>query len=102
VKAYDPEATPEAAAWLALDEQLRLALVEQYHQWRRIRVPNVRAHAVMHAIVENQLAENDGVVTETLLRLQHEGTSPCTPRRWSSRRTAERRTTESPASPPHH
>jgi hypothetical protein len=73
VGTYDPDIAPEPAAWLALDEQLRMTLVEQYHQRRRIRMPNIRLHAVMHTAVENELAEGETIVTETLLRLRKEG-----------------------------
>jgi hypothetical protein len=75
VRTYDPDTAPEPTAWLALDEQLRMIVVEQYHQRRRIRMPNIRLHAVMHTAVENELSEGEAIVTETLLRLRNEGLS---------------------------
>jgi hypothetical protein len=73
---YDPDQTPDPAAWLELDEGERILLVEQYH--REARVPlanNARTlHAVLHVIVENQLAlEDQAIVRETLDRLRREG-----------------------------
>jgi hypothetical protein len=71
---YDPVREPNSDAWLATDEQERIALVEDYHRRARIRVPNAKAHAALHAIVENQVAEGDAMpVRRTLLRLMAEG-----------------------------
>jgi hypothetical protein len=53
---YDPDQTPNPKEWLALDEQIRIGLVEKYHRWARVELPNVTIHAAFHAIVENQLA----------------------------------------------
>jgi len=38
-----------------------------------VRLPNQTAHAVFHAIVENQLAQADPVTVPTLARLKAEG-----------------------------
>jgi hypothetical protein len=71
---YDPLQAPDPTRWLALDEQERIALVEDYHRRARIRLPNLKAHAVAHAIVENQIALGDETpVRRTLLRLMGEG-----------------------------
>jgi len=71
---YDPLKAPAAAAWLALSETERLALVEAYHRKARVRVPNMRLHAAMHAIVETQAALGDETpVLRTLARLIGEG-----------------------------
>lgn len=58
VNRYDPERAPEPAEWLALDEQVRIELAEEHHRLARVKLPNLKAHAVFHAIVENQLAED--------------------------------------------
>ncbi|MEZ2311415.1 hypothetical protein AB6809_32760 [Paraburkholderia sp. RCC_158] len=55
---YNPGCAPEPESWLELDEQERIALVETYHRVARIKLPNVTAHAALHAIVENQIALN--------------------------------------------
>src|SRR5437660_10218640 len=51
---YDPLEAPDPQEWLALYEQERISLVDDYHRQARIRLPNAQAHAVVHAIVENQ------------------------------------------------
>ena len=67
---YDPDRDPAADGWLDLDEQERMMLVEDYHRRHRIRMPDVEAHAVVHAIVENQLMLGESVVVATLARLR--------------------------------
>jgi hypothetical protein len=42
---YDPDQTPNPEEWLALDEQLRIGLVESYHRRARVELPNVTIHA---------------------------------------------------------
>ena len=70
---YDPLQAPSAAEWLELDEGERIELARQYHLRRRIKMPNLRLHAVTHAIVENQLAEGLAVVEAALQRLLADG-----------------------------
>jgi hypothetical protein len=53
---YDPLEAPDPGEWLALDEQERIDLVQDYHRRARIRLPNAKVHAVLHAIVEAQIA----------------------------------------------
>jgi len=70
---YDPDRDLVADEWLDLDEQERMILVEDYHRRHRIGVTNAQVHAVVHAIVENQLALAEPVVVTTLARLRGEG-----------------------------
>ena len=70
---YDPSVAPDAATWLAMDEGERLELVREYHRRRRIKLPNLDAHAVTHAVIENQLAEGIVPATSALTRLLAEG-----------------------------
>lgn len=64
----DPE------AWLELDESERIDSVSQYHQRQRIRLPNKNIHAMIHVIVENQVAMGDNYPARSvLLRLMNEG-----------------------------
>jgi len=56
---YDPLEAPDPDEWLALGEQERLDLVQEYHRRARIRLPNAKVHAVLHAIVEAQIALAD-------------------------------------------
>jgi len=59
MKRYDPLEAPEAQEWLALDEQERIDLVLNYHRKARIRLPNAKVHAIVHAMVETQIALGD-------------------------------------------
>ena len=70
---YDPDRDLAADEWLDLDEQERMLLVEDYHRRHRIRMPSVEGHAVIHTIVENQLALDEPVVVATFARLRREG-----------------------------
>jgi hypothetical protein len=70
---YKPGCAPEPESWLELDEQERIALVETYHRVARIKLPNVTAHAALHAIVENQIALNLEPVVRAMDRLGKEG-----------------------------
>jgi hypothetical protein len=42
-----------------LDEQERIVLVEAYHLDAAVKLPNLKVHAIMHVVVENQIAEGD-------------------------------------------
>ena len=71
---YDPDHDIDVEAWLALDEDERIALVSDYHRRRRIRLPNRNVHATIHVIVENQLALGDKFPASSVLRrLMSEG-----------------------------
>ena len=71
---YDPHEHINSDAWLALDELERLQLVRRYHRKQRIRLPNETIHAVVHVIVENQVALGDAFPAKAaLLRLMKEG-----------------------------
>lgn len=74
MREYDPQRAPKAATWLTLDEAERIDLVFQFHERKQLVVPNLRAHAAIHAIVETQVAMADELpVAATLARLQSEG-----------------------------
>ena len=75
MKNYEPESAPNPAAWIALNEQERIRLAEARHLAARIKLPNVKAHAAFHAIVENQIAEGHPPAVRALARLIHEGLS---------------------------
>ena len=71
---YDPHEHINSDAWLALDESERTRLVVRYHRRQLIRLPNETVHALMHVIVENQVALGDAFpVKSVLLRLMSEG-----------------------------
>jgi len=71
---YDPDKPVDPEEWMALDEGERQYLVEQYHRKKRIKLPNARLHAIIHVVVENQIAlGSESPVQETLSRLMREG-----------------------------
>jgi hypothetical protein len=74
IEEYDPLVEPNPAEWLALGEQERIDLVMAYHQRARIRVPNAMPHAIIHAVIETQIAMGDELpVRRTAQRLIREG-----------------------------
>jgi len=75
MNAYDPDSPLPPTDWLGTDEGERIELVASYHRRKKIRLPNAQLHAVIHVIVENQLALGEAVVLDTLARLQSEGLS---------------------------
>src|SRR5271155_671685 len=71
---YDPLRAPPSQEWLGMGELSRIALVETYHRGAGIRLPNVKLHATLHVIVENQAALGDETpAAKTLERLMKEG-----------------------------
>ena len=70
---YDPLVARDPAEWLDTDEQERIALVTDYHRRARIKVPNIRLHAVFHVIVENQIALGEARVERAPQRLMTDG-----------------------------
>jgi hypothetical protein len=75
MNSYDPDRSLPPPDWLETDEGERIELVASYHRRKKIRLPNAQLHAVIHVIVENQLALGEEVVLDTLARLQSEGLS---------------------------
>src|SRR5216684_1598692 len=75
MKSYDPEVSPPMVQWLELDEAVRIELVSAYHRHKEIQLPNHQLHAVIHVVVENQVALGESTVVTTLMRLQTEGLS---------------------------
>jgi len=76
MESYDPEQPIDPEGWNALDEAERQVLVERHHRKIHIKVPNLRAHAAIHVVVENQVALGDEFpAQETLTRLMGEGLS---------------------------
>jgi hypothetical protein len=71
---YDPLKKPDADRWLKLDEAVRLQAVLKYHRKKGFDLPNENIHAVIHVVVENQVAlGNRTPVEETLNRMMREG-----------------------------
>jgi hypothetical protein len=70
---YDPENAPDPETWLELDDSERIQLVVEQHVEADDECPNLEVHAIIHAIVENQIAMGLESTTETMERLQREG-----------------------------
>ena len=70
---YDPAVAPDAAEWLALDEQERVLLVRKHHKRARQRSGSRELHAIVHATVETQLAGGQPDVKAAFERLSREG-----------------------------
>jgi hypothetical protein len=70
---YDASTAPLPEAWLGLDELERVAAVRKYHKRSHAKLPNAQGHAIVHTIVENQLAEGHAGVVRALDRLVHTG-----------------------------
>jgi hypothetical protein len=73
-RAYDPAVAPDPASWLALGEQERLDLVMDYHRRAGVSAPRENMHAIIHVIVENQIALGEELpVRRSVERLTREG-----------------------------
>lgn len=70
---YDPQTAPNPQSWLELDEQERIALAERHHRRARTKLPNLKVHAVIHDIVETQIAMECEPVVQAMQRLIKEG-----------------------------
>ncbi len=71
---YDPNRELDVEAWFELDEEERISAVMDYHRRARIKLPNLKVHAVLHTIVENQAALGaDYPVAGKLEQLMGEG-----------------------------
>jgi hypothetical protein len=71
---YDPLVAPDPEEWRALDEEERIDMVMDFHRRARIKLPEAQVHAILHSVVENQVAEGDALpVRRTLERLMGEG-----------------------------
>lgn len=70
---YDPSEAPDPDAWLAMDEDLRRDAVERHHRRAGIKMPNLAAHALIHTVIENQIAQGLEPVKRVMARLMAEG-----------------------------
>src|SRR2546427_10779096 len=73
---YDPDKPIDPEEWMAVDEGKREYLIEEYHRKKKIKMPNLRMHAMFHVVVENQIALGEDIPAQkTLARLMREGLS---------------------------
>ena len=73
-RAYDPLNAPDPDDWQSMGEDERMMLVMEYHREAGVELPNEQVHAVVHVVVENQIALGDEMSAQaTLERLMREG-----------------------------
>lgn len=73
---YDPDTAPDPAAWLALDETQRTALIENHHVETGVQIEGMHLHAMLHMIVENQIAMGEETpVRDRVRQLMAQGVS---------------------------
>ncbi len=70
---YDPTAGPDPGEWKGSDEAERLRAVRVQHAGAEVDLPDVRLHAALHVVVENQLAEGYEAAVRALRRLTSQG-----------------------------
>lgn len=71
---YDPLNAPDPDEWQSMDEDERITLVMEHHREAGVELPNEQLHAVVHVVVENQIALGDEMSAQaTLERLMREG-----------------------------
>ncbi|MBU2602469.1 MAG: hypothetical protein KKA32_09915 [Actinobacteria bacterium] len=74
LEVYDADRAPDPDLWLELEEDERIGLVLEHHQQADEKAPNMELHAMIHAVVETQVAMGDDEpAAATLIRLQEEG-----------------------------
>ena len=56
---YDPNFPLDEEQWSDLDESEQIDLVVDYHRRTGEKLPNLKVHASLHVIVENQVLMND-------------------------------------------
>ncbi len=73
-RSYDPLNAPDPDDWQSMGEDERMMLVMEYHREADVELPNEQVHAVVHVVVENQIALGDEMSAQaTLERLMREG-----------------------------
>ncbi len=64
---YDPMLNPDPEQWVALDDDERISLVMEYHQEVGIEPPDEYTHALLHVVVENQIALGEETPVDAVL-----------------------------------
>jgi hypothetical protein len=71
---YDPAVAPDPDEWFKMDEDERILRIKYYHQCAGLYSPDDVLHAIVHLLIENQVAhDKEPVVAQALARLQAEG-----------------------------
>lgn len=64
---YDPIFEPDHKWWEALDDDERISVVIEHHQEAGTKLPDEFAHALLHVLVENQIALGEETPVEAVL-----------------------------------
>ncbi len=64
---YDPMFELDPKQWDLLDDDERVSVVMKYHQEAGIELPDEYTHALLHVIVENQIAQEEETPVEAVL-----------------------------------
>ena len=64
---YDPMLELDPKQWDLLDDDERVSVVMKYHQEAGIELPDEYTHALLHVIVENQIAQEEETPVEAVL-----------------------------------
>lgn len=72
---YDPDNAPDPREWLALGEEERTRLIEEYYEREGGYGGSLEVHAKVHEIIETQLAESVTPVKAAFVRLRDNGLS---------------------------
>lgn len=78
MKYYNPDKPLNESEWLALDDEERKRLVSNFHESSGEEFQDDGAltmHSYMHVVVENQIATNVDLVSETVTKLVRQGLS---------------------------
>jgi len=67
MKIYDPMLEADPKEWEALDDDERISIVMEYHQEAGIELPDEYTHALLHVVVENQIALEEETPVEAVL-----------------------------------
>ncbi len=67
---YDPLNAPDPDEWQSMDEDERITLVMEHHREAGVELPNEQVHAVVHVVVENQIALGDEMSAQAALSEQ--------------------------------
>lgn len=70
---YNPTESVDAGLWLECDESERMSAIQLFHEIVEVDLPNAALHAVIHCVVENQLAEGLAETQDALQRLTAQG-----------------------------
>ena len=71
---YDALRDVDPAEWLALDEDERIYIVTEFHEAIEADLPDLMMHAMLHVVIENQIALGDETpVAGKLGQLRAEG-----------------------------